>query len=93
MFASRARPYFGVEEGDNTTPNCRIGDVYPDSPAQRAGIKPGDVITSFDGKKIESFDDLTRQLVPHKPGDEVVVQILRDDKPMTLTVVIARRPR
>lgn len=93
MFASRARPYLGVEEGDNTTPNCRIGDVYPDSPAQRAGMKPGDVITSFDGKKIESFDDLTRQLVPHKPGDEVVVQIMRDDKSMTFTVVIARRPR
>ncbi len=92
MFAGRARPYLGVEE-DDQAPNCRIGDVFPDSPAQKAGLKPGDVITSFGGQKVENFDQLTLQLVPHKPGDEVTVEILRDDKPMTIKVTIARRPR
>jgi serine protease Do len=92
LFASRGKPYFGVEE-DDQAPNCRIGDVFPDSPAEKAGLKPGDVITAFGGHNIENFDQLVIQLALHRPGDELTVQILRDGMPTTLLVTIGRRPR
>jgi serine protease Do len=88
----RAKPYFGIEEDDMAT-NCRVGDVFPGSPAEKAGLKTGDVITSFGGQKVENFSALVLLLAGRKVGEEVTVQILRDDKPVTVKVVIAARPR
>jgi serine protease Do len=91
MFASR-KPYLGVEEDENAD-DCRIGRVYPKSPAAEAGLKAGDVVTSFGGQNIEDFGDLIIQLATCKPKDVVNVAVLRDGKPLTLRVVIGRKPR
>jgi serine protease Do len=91
MFGSR-KPYFGVEEDDQAD-NCRISRVYPKSPAADAGLKPGDVVTSFGDREIQNFSDLVIQLGTHKPKDVVNVVVLRDGKPLTLRVVIGRKPR
>ena len=88
----RPRPYLGVVP-DKEAPNCRVAEVDIDSPAERAGFKPGDIITSFDAKPIENLAQFSTQLGSHKPDDEISIQILRDDKPMTLKVVLIRRPR
>jgi serine protease Do len=88
----KPRPYSGIVP-DQEAPNCRVAKVDVDSPAERAGFKPGDIITSFDAKPIENLAQFSTQLSSHKPDDQVIIQVLRDDKPITLKVVLVRRPR
>ncbi len=68
-----------------------IRDVVPNSPADKAGLKGiretqagniflGDAIVALNDKPIETNDDLFRLLEEHKPGDEIVLTVLRDDK-------------
>ena len=58
-------------------------------PARSAGLKEGDVITTFDGRKIGVLQDLTRAVADTKPGTTRDVIVLRDGKPQTLKVRIA----
>lgn len=70
-------------------------NVIPDSPAEKAGIRPtmrnrygeimlGDVMVSIGEDKIRSSNDLILALEKYKPGDRVVVRLLREDKPIEL---------
>jgi serine protease Do len=63
-----------------------VADVVSSSPAARAGLKTGDVITEFDGKKIDSARTLSRAVGDQKPGASASVEILRDGKTRELTV-------
>jgi len=62
-----------------------VGVVMPDSPAARAGIRPGDRITAIDGQPVKAFDDL-RDLIAEKDGP-LRVTVLRDGESITLTMV------
>ncbi|MFG1705144.1 M50 family metallopeptidase [Nonomuraea sp. M3C6] len=62
------------------------------TPAAQAGMKPGDRMVSFDGKKIASWDDATRLIRSHGPGP-VALDIVRDGKPMTLDVTLIAQDR
>ncbi|MGH8559085.1 MAG: Do family serine endopeptidase [Methylococcales bacterium] len=64
-----------------------IARVSPDSPATRAGLKVGDVITSFDDHKIESPKDLALVVASAKPNQQYSVSIWRDGESRNLTVV------
>ena len=88
----KPKPYFGVVL-DQEASDCRVAEVDIGSPAERAGFHSGDIITAFDTKSIENRAQFSTQLSQHKPGDELSIQILRDDKPITLKVVLIRRPR
>jgi len=70
---------------------CRIAEVKPMSPAEKAGFKPNDVVTEFDGKKIASSDDLSEVLRRKKPGDEVAVVVRRGKDVVTLKVILGKR--
>jgi len=52
----------------------------------------GDVITTIDGQSLASFDDLQAFLQNAKPGQQVKLTILRDDKEQTLTATLAEHP-
>jgi serine protease Do len=70
-----------------------ITEVAPDSPAEKAGLKAGDVIVKFNGKQITSIGSLRHQLALTKPGTVVDVQVMRDGKevaPMKVTVADQR---
>jgi len=67
-----------------------VGSVYESSPAQTAGLLPGDEITHYDGARVFSTFDLTRQAMQGDAGENVVVNITRDGVPMQL--VIPRGP-
>jgi hypothetical protein len=67
-----------------------VSTVFDSSPAQRAGLRPGDEITGYDGKRIFSMSDLTRQTMEGLPGEQVVVDILRDG--VSMQVVVPRGP-
>ncbi|RJT36167.1 RIP metalloprotease RseP [Mesorhizobium waimense] len=61
-----------------------VAEVRADSPAARAGIKPGDRFVSVDGSKIETFADVQR-LVSGRSGDAITFTMLRDGKEVTVT--------
>jgi len=75
-----------------TTEGSIVGDVTAGGPAARAGIKHGDVILEFNGKKIENSTELRNIVAATPPGSSVTVKVLRDGKEKDLTVTLAERP-
>jgi membrane-associated protease RseP (regulator of RpoE activity) len=73
--------YFGVSDGKGVL----VTSVSEDSPAAKAGIKAGDVITAIDGEKIEGSGDLSRAINKQKDGD-VTLTIIRDKSARTIKV-------
>ncbi|MGW1883561.1 trypsin-like peptidase domain-containing protein [Streptomyces sp. NPDC001970] len=65
--------------------------VTPDGPAAKAGLKPGDVITKFNGKPIDSGPTLISEIWNHKPGDKVSLTYERDGKESTVDVILGQR--
>ena len=75
-----------------------VADVFKDDPADKAGLKPGDIIIFFDGKKLvaENNDDLTKfqlEISQSKAGEKKNVMIYRDGKQKELTVKIGQKPK
>ena len=67
--------------------------VYPGTPASDAGIKPGDVILSVDGRQVRSADELMRLLRQHySPGDKVTLKIYRDGKKIDISFKLGEMP-
>ncbi|HXU81013.1 MAG TPA: PDZ domain-containing protein, partial [Polyangia bacterium] len=62
--------------------------VTPNSPAGKAGLHVGDVITQIDGQKIDSANSIIDYVSSHSVGDKVTVHYQRDGKPATLTVTL-----
>lgn len=73
--------YFGVAEGQGVL----VTSVSDDSPAAKAGIKAGDVITAIDGEKVEQAGDVTRGINKKKEGD-VTLTVIRKGNQRTITV-------
>ncbi|MEQ1521405.1 MAG: Do family serine endopeptidase [Aestuariivirga sp.] len=69
-----------------------VSDVTEDSPALAAGFKPGDTILKADGTDISDARDLSKKVARFAPGKSVNVDIVRDGKPMTVTVKIGTMP-
>jgi hypothetical protein len=86
-------PYFGsipdfgqVEHG-----GVKFSDVHDGSPAAKAGFRAGDVLVEFDGKKIDNLYDFTYALRARKPGDKVMVTVLRGNDKLTREVTLEVR--
>jgi hypothetical protein len=71
----------------------RLSGVSPGSPAETAGIRPGDVIVGFDGKPIADLQAMTEVLQSHKAGDVVKVNLLREGRPLDVEVRLGTRAR
>ncbi len=65
-----------------------VADVVADSPAKRAGFRRKDIITKFNGKKIEDYNQLPMLVADTPVGTTVDLEVIRDGKPMNLKVVI-----
>ncbi|AUX92081.1 serine endoprotease DegQ [Mixta gaviniae] len=63
-----------------------VSEVLPKSAAATAGIKAGDIITSVEGKPIASFAELRVKIATTPPGKEVKIGLLREGKPLSVTV-------
>ena len=71
---------------------CVVEVVGAGTPAEKAGLKPGDVITSVNGDPVTNARSLTLALVLTKPGQTIPVEVQREGKPISLQVVLTRRP-
>jgi serine protease Do len=68
-----------------------VADVAPRSPAARAGLQPGDLVLTVDGKPMENGRQLQVTLYRRFVGDVVTLELLRDGKPLTAPVAVAER--
>jgi hypothetical protein len=86
-------PYFGVvpEFGDRPSDGVRITGVRAGSPAEKAGLRGGDVLVELGGVALRTLDDLTFALRAHRPGDEVAVRFVRDGQPRAGRAVLEER--
>ena len=66
-----------------------VGSVEPDSPAAKAGLEVGDVITKVDGRPIDGASDLSRTIRAVHPGQQVKVTVFRNGKSRDVGVTIA----
>jgi serine protease Do len=69
-----------------------VQDVSADSPAERAGVKPYDIIVSVDGRDIWTNDELIRDISGRQPGTIARLDLLRDGRRQTATVKLTERP-
>jgi len=67
-----------------------VTDTIPDSPADKAGVKRGDVILSVNGKAIKDHDELRLIISQMSPGSKVALGVSRDGKPLTLAVTLTQ---
>nr|WP_292068968.1 Do family serine endopeptidase [Brevundimonas sp. UBA7534] len=97
------RPWLGVK-GDTVSSDIAgslgldrpqglvVTDVYPDSPASRAGISQGDVVTAVDGVEINDQGGLNYRIGTKAPNDTVQVTVLRDGRAQTLNARVQALP-
>jgi hypothetical protein len=85
-------PNFGsVPDFDEPPKGVRFADVRDGTPAAKAGLKAGDILIEFDDKEIGNLYDFTYALRAHKPGDTVVVKVLRGGQTIEAKVLLTER--
>ena len=85
-------PNFGsVPDFDEPPKGVRFADVIDGSPASKAGFKAGDILVEFDGKEIGNLYDFTYALRAKKPGDVVLVKVLRAGQTIEAKVLLTER--
>jgi serine protease Do len=75
----------------NDVVGMRLMGVRPDSPADKGGLKTGDVIVEFGGRAVKDLYSYTDALYAHKPGDVVKIVVMRDGKRVELNVTLGKR--
>ena len=83
-----------TEPGDagHRSLGVRIRGVLPDLPAEKAGMKPGDIITTWNGNEVRDYVQLNHMILFTPPGTKVKVTALRDNEPLEFDVTVAQRP-
>ena len=79
------RKSFNVEEKEGAL----IGQVFEGSPAEKAGLKVGDIVVEIDGTRIKSSQDVVREVLKKQIGQKIKIAIIRDGKRMELPVTTA----
>ena len=87
------KPAIGVlgtsdRENENV---CKIARVEKSGPADKAGIRAGDVILKFDHQPVPNFDQLKAAVDSVAPGEQVTVELLRDNKKMSLRLIVGSK--
>jgi len=83
--------YLGVSLQD-ADQGAQVTDVASGTPAAKAGLADGDVITAIDGQSLNGASDLVTAIRSHKAGDKVQLTVLRNGATRTLSVTLASRP-
>lgn len=100
---SVARPFLGISyeqlspqsvssSGSSATQGALVDTVEANSPADKAGLQAGDVITAIDQTQLDAEHSLAGVLLNHKAGDTIDITVTRSQESMTLTATLAQRP-
>jgi S1-C subfamily serine protease len=98
VYYTAITPALAEEQDLPVTQGALIGSsngqaaVFPDSPAARAGLKDGDIITAIDGEQITADTDLSMIVVGHDPGDTITLRVLRDNTAQEIEVTLGVLP-
>ncbi|MBX3434341.1 MAG: trypsin-like peptidase domain-containing protein [Pirellulales bacterium] len=87
----RDRPMLGVA-GRTEEGTCLITQVFPGLPAERAGLKPGDVVTKVDGRTIDAFEALIAAVEAKMPGRRVLLEVRRREETLEFRPRLAVAP-
>jgi serine protease Do len=66
--------------------------VFAGSPADKAGLKQGDIVVAVDGDVVDENHDLSTRILPHVPGDVVTLSVVRNGKTIDVSVTLATLP-
>jgi serine protease Do len=78
--------------GLKSTKGALLADVVKDSPADKAGLKPGDVVVALNGKPVNDNNQLTRDVGVIPPGNTVKLEVVREGKSRVVEAKLAERP-
>ena len=88
VMIQKITPELAKSFGLNQSEGALVGDVIPDGPAFKGGVKRGDVIVRFDGKEVKDMEDLPKIVAATTPNSVVNVEIVREGSPKTLSIKI-----
>jgi C-terminal processing protease CtpA/Prc len=83
------RGALGVTLSDGARSGVRVATVFPNSPAQQAGIRPGDRLVSISGQPIQSYRDVVRLIGSRQPNSQVQMEVDRNGRQQLLTATLA----
>lgn len=87
------RAFLGIQPNmERTDPGVELSVVQAGSAAEKAGLKTGDVLTAFEGKKIDNFDELRAAITRRAPGDRVKLTILRGKEELEIECELGWAP-
>ena len=89
VLIQKVTPEIAQSLGIDQTQGALVADVVAGSPAEKASVKVGDVITEFDGHPVRESNELPMMVARTPIGKEVPIKVIRDKNPMDLTVTIA----
>ena len=86
--------YLGVTPSPTTggRDGALIARVAPDSPAEKAGLRVGDLVTTVDGKAVVTYSEMIAVIRASKPGDEVTLGVTRGGNETTIAATLSQRP-
>ena len=82
--------YYGIRLPENVESGIIVTSVVKDSPAQKAGMEAGDIVTELNGTKVGSMAEFKYELYKYKPGDKIKIKINRDGSEKELEVTLTK---
>jgi len=80
--------HFKVKEKEGVL----VGQVHPNTGAEKAGLQSGDIIKSVDDKPVKNVNELIKEIQKKKVGQKVKLNLIRDGKPLTVEVITSAMP-
>jgi serine protease Do len=82
------REHFNLKEKEGSL----VNQVYEGSPAEKAGLKAGDIVVNIDGNKTKNSQDVVREVLKKKVGQKIELDILREGKLIKIPVITEKMP-
>ena len=92
LYAQDVTPEMAKPLGLKEPAGVVVAQTEENSPAEKAGLKVTDVIVESNGKKVTSYDTFRNEVAMLKPGSRIELRVLREGKPLDLTVTLGERP-